>query len=148
MFNLLFINMFQLYIFYYLNLCQRTKDQPIRMVFSNGGRWGIRTPAGYYPLLLFESSLFSQTWVIAHMVPTSRFELLTYSLPWSCSTNWAKSAYSNYKQKTNLFGWSFQMAGDEGFEPPRAVKPLLVFKTSPFSQTWVIAQKVLLNYYI
>ena len=31
-----------------------------------------------------------------------------------------------------------QMAGDEGFEPPRAVKPLLVFKTSPFSQAWVI----------
>ena len=31
------------------------------------------------------------------------------------------------------------MAGNEGFEPPRAVKPLLVFKTSPFSQTWVIA---------
>ena len=31
------------------------------------------------------------------------------------------------------------MAGKEGFEPPRAVKPLLVFKTSPFSQTWVFA---------
>ena len=30
------------------------------------------------------------------------------------------------------------MAGNEGFEPPRAVKPLLVFKTSPFSQAWVI----------
>lgn len=31
------------------------------------------------------------------------------------------------------------MAGNEGFEPPRAVKPLVVFKTTPFSQTWVIA---------
>lgn len=34
------------------------------------------------------------------------------------------------------------MAGKEGFEPPRAVKPLLVFKTSPFSQTWVFALMV------
>ena len=34
------------------------------------------------------------------------------------------------------------MAGKEGFEPPRAVKPLLVFKTSPFSQTWVFAHKM------
>jgi hypothetical protein len=25
----------------------------------------------------------------------------------------------------------------EGFEPPRAVTPLSVFKTDPFSQTWV-----------
>ena len=25
------------------------------------------------------------------------------------------------------------MAGNEGFEPPRAVKPLAVFKTAPFS---------------
>ena len=31
------------------------------------------------------------------------------------------------------------MAGNEGFEPPRAVKPLTVFKTVPFSQAWVIA---------
>ena len=29
------------------------------------------------------------------------------------------------------------MAEEEGFEPPRAVKPLSVFKTDPFSQTWV-----------
>lgn len=29
------------------------------------------------------------------------------------------------------------MAEEEGFEPPRALTPLLVFKTSPFSQTWV-----------
>ena len=26
---------------------------------------------------------------------------------------------------------------EEGFEPPRAVTPLSVFKTDPFSQTWV-----------
>ena len=26
---------------------------------------------------------------------------------------------------------------EEGFEPPRAVKPLSVFKTDPFSRTWV-----------
>ena len=32
------------------------------------------------------------------------------------------------------------MAEEEGFEPPRAVKPLSVFKTDPFSQTWVLLQ--------
>src|SRR5699024_4681654 len=26
---------------------------------------------------------------------------------------------------------------EEGFEPPRALTPLLVFKTNPFSRTWV-----------
>jgi hypothetical protein len=31
-----------------------------------------------------------------------------------------------------------KMAEEEGFEPPRAVKPLAVFKTAPFSQTWVL----------
>ena len=30
------------------------------------------------------------------------------------------------------------MARDEGFEPPRDVNPLSVFKTDPFSRTWVI----------
>lgn len=30
-----------------------------------------------------------------------------------------------------------KMAEEEGFEPPRAVKPLSVFKTDPFSRTWV-----------
>ncbi len=29
------------------------------------------------------------------------------------------------------------MAEEEGFEPPRAVTPLAVFETAPFSQTWV-----------
>ena len=29
------------------------------------------------------------------------------------------------------------MAEEEGFEPPRRSHALLVFKTSPFSQTWV-----------
>ena len=29
------------------------------------------------------------------------------------------------------------MAEIEGFEPPQDANPLLVFKTSPFSQTWV-----------
>ena len=28
----------------------------------------------------------------------------------------------------------------EGFEPPRAVTPLSVFKTDPFSRTWVYLQ--------
>lgn len=30
------------------------------------------------------------------------------------------------------------MAEEEGFEPPRGVNPLAVFKTAPFSQTWVL----------
>ena len=34
------------------------------------------------------------------------------------------------------------MAEIEGFEPPRAFTPLLVFKTSPFSQTWVYLHKM------
>ena len=29
---------------------------------------------------------------------------------------------------------------EEGFEPPRAVKLLSVFKTDPFSRTWVLLQ--------
>ena len=28
----------------------------------------------------------------------------------------------------------------EGFEPPRGLTPLSVFKTDPFSQTWVFLQ--------
>ena len=31
-----------------------------------------------------------------------------------------------------------KMAEDEGFEPPRRSHALSVFKTDPFSQTWVI----------
>ena len=34
------------------------------------------------------------------------------------------------------------MARDEGFEPPRDVNPLSVFKTDPFSRTWVIPRIV------
>ncbi len=30
------------------------------------------------------------------------------------------------------------MAEEEGFEPPRGVNPLAVFKTAPFSRTWVL----------
>ena len=33
------------------------------------------------------------------------------------------------------------MAEEEGFEPPRGVTRLSVFKTDPFSQTWVFLQK-------
>ena len=29
------------------------------------------------------------------------------------------------------------MAEEEGFEPPRALTPLSVFKTDPFSRAWV-----------
>ena len=39
---------------------------------------------------------------------------------------------------------SLLMAEEEGFEPPRAVKPLSVFKTDPFSQTWVLLHKYII----
>ena len=32
----------------------------------------------------------------------------------------------------------YKMAENEGFEPPRRFHDLPVFKTGPFSQTWVI----------
>jgi hypothetical protein len=35
------------------------------------------------------------------------------------------------------------MEEEEGFEPPRAVTPLSVFKTDPFSQTWVFLRNKL-----
>ena len=37
------------------------------------------------------------------------------------------------------------MAEIEGFEPPQDVNPLLVFKTSPFSQTWVNLRNINLS---
>ena len=33
------------------------------------------------------------------------------------------------------------MAEEEGFEPPRALTPLSVFKTDPFSQAWVFLRE-------
>src|SRR5699024_11704785 len=39
-----------------------------------------------------------------------------------------------------------KMAEEEGFEPPRAVKPLSVFKTDPFSRTWVFLRDIKLSY--
>ena len=39
------------------------------------------------------------------------------------------------------------MAEEEGFEPPRAVKLLSVFKTDPLSRTWVFLQ-LNIHYYI
>ncbi len=33
------------------------------------------------------------------------------------------------------------MEEEEGFEPPRGLTRLSVFKTDPFSQTWVFLQK-------
>jgi hypothetical protein len=39
------------------------------------------------------------------------------------------------------------MAEEEGFEPPRALTPLSVFKTDPFSQTWVFLHALNPFYY-
>ena len=40
------------------------------------------------------------------------------------------------------------MAEEEGFEPPRAVKPLSVFKTDPFSRAWVFLRNLTTKYII
>ena len=37
----------------------------------------------------------------------------------------------------------FKMEEVEGFEPPRGVTRLSVFKTDPFSQTWVYLQNII-----
>ena len=37
------------------------------------------------------------------------------------------------------------MAEEEGFEPPRALTPLPVFKTDPFSRAWVFLRKTINN---
>ena len=39
----------------------------------------------------------------------------------------------------------FKMAEKEGFEPPRDFHPLSVFKTDPFSRTWVFLRTILLK---
>ena len=36
------------------------------------------------------------------------------------------------------------MEEEEGFEPPRGMTRLSVFKTDPFSQTWVFLRNILL----
>ena len=37
------------------------------------------------------------------------------------------------------------MAEEEGFEPPRGVNLLAVFKTAPFSQTWVLLRNMMVD---
>src|SRR5699024_6135798 len=37
------------------------------------------------------------------------------------------------------------MEEEEGFEPPRALTPLSVFKTDPFNQTWVFLRATFNN---
>ena len=36
------------------------------------------------------------------------------------------------------------MAEEEGFEPPRALTPLSVFKTDPFSRAWVFLHIIII----
>ena len=45
-------------------------------------------------------------------------------------------------------GISSFMAEEEGFEPPRALRRLSVFKTDPFSQTWVLLHTDTIEYNI
>src|SRR5690625_3470995 len=44
---------------------------------------------------------------------------------------------ANYNLLISCVSLSLKMEEEEGFEPPRALTPLSVFKTDPFSQTWV-----------
>ena len=37
--------------------------------------------------------------------------------------------------------FKLKMEEEEGFEPPRVLTPLSVFKTDPFSQAWVFLRK-------
>ena len=41
----------------------------------------------------------------------------------------------------------FKMAEKEGFEPPRDFHPLSVFKTDPFSRTWVFLRTYFIKLY-
>ena len=50
------------------------------------------------------------------------------------------------RQRKNLnrdVRFRFRLAEKEGFEPPRDFHPLSVFKTDPFSQTWVFLHPVI-----
>ncbi len=60
----------------------------------------------------------------AKMVAGAGLEPTTFGL-------WARRA-------TNCSTPRYKMAEDEGFEPPLGFPRLSVFKTDPFSQTWVI----------
>ena len=42
-------------------------------------------------------------------------------------------------------GPKYKMEEEEGFEPPRALTPLSVFKTDPFSRTWVFLRIFITN---
>ena len=39
------------------------------------------------------------------------------------------------------------MEEEEGFEPPRGMTRLSVFKTDPFSRTWVFLRKNIVSYF-
>src|SRR5690625_1788590 len=84
------------------------------------------------------SSLNKNLIIIQLFVPL--LELIAYG-PVGPRRSWSFS-----KKKTLLYRLSYRannkicMEEEEGFEPPRALTPLSVFKTDPFSQTWVFLQ--------
>ena len=107
-------------------------------------------PAGIEPATHGASVRCSTDWATEPW--RSRRELNPRSLPWQGSVlnhfttgPWLRRldlnqwplGYEPNELPTALL--RYIMAGNEGFEPPRAVKPLPVFKTAPFSQAWVIA---------
>ena len=101
-------------------------------------------PAGIEPATHGASVRCSTDWATEPW--RSRRELNPRSLPWQGSVlnhfttgpwlrrldlNQWPSGYEPDELPAALF--RDIMAGNEGFEPPRAVKPLVVFKTTPFS---------------
>ena len=66
------------------------------------------------------------------------FEPATFGL-------WARRATELLHPAIILFSLGTRPKEDEGFEPSRRFLDLTVFKTVPFSQTWVILHHLLLD---
>src|SRR5699024_11386500 len=69
----------------------------------------------------------------------------------SCTKRKSKFFFSSRRRHTrSKREWSSDVCSSDlkgcqsprGFEPPRALTPLSVFKTDPFNQTWVFLQKI------
>lgn len=101
-------------------------------------------PTGIEPVTHGASVRCSTNWATEPW--RSRRELNSRSLPWQGSVL-NHFTTGPWLRRLDLNQWPlgyepnelppallrYIMAGNEGFEPPRAVKPLAVFKTAPFS---------------
>ena len=119
---------------------------------------GFEPPQDVNPLSVFKTDPFSRTWVNLHhsnggsgrnrTSDTRIFSPLLYRLSYGTKMAvWtglepATSAVTGRHSKPtelpdHLCCGRRIMAQVEGFEPPQDVNPLSVFKTDPFSRTWV-----------